>query len=351
MIVNLEEPVLMTITEVTSATVVKVKGDAEEVADSGDFFLLSPPPGVNPQTGTLAGIEGEDVTWHAWTSSGPSQYLWAQYRYMPPMLGFTDWNDSGNTVGAQSGGNKLGQYHCNNRVYNIHQGRWTSTDPSSSPWTNVLSYTHGNHLKYTDPTGLDDEEIIDEDGDGFDDRFRAIKCKTGFTAEAASGQEPCDCPVKLCQADTFGALGKAAGLKHCYIKLQCSDYLIFELDKSETGEKKSQVHRRKVIEMDAKDDKCVCISGTIWGTPINTDLLYGILMSMALRKEQYDYDVFSRNCCHWAVEILRRIGANLSGINRCGFSDNQGFNKDFTCPEDRPQVNDDDEFPVRPRHN
>lgn len=245
----------------------------------------------------------------------------------------------------------LGHYHCNNRVYNIHQGRWTSTDPSSSPWTNVLSYTHGNHLKYTDPTGLDDEEIIDEDGDGFDDRFRAIKCKTGFTAEAASGQEPCDCPVKLCQADTFGALGKAAGLKHCYIKLQCSDYLIFELDKSETGEKKSQVHRRKVIEMDAKDDKCVCISGTIWGTPINTDLLYGILMSMALRKEQYDYDVFSRNCCHWAVEILRRIGANLSGINRCGFSDNQGFNKDFTCPEDRPQVNDDDEFPVRPRHN
>ena len=106
MIVNLEEPAQMTITEVTSSTEVKVKGDADAVAASDDFFLLSPPPGVNPQTGTLASIEGEDVTWYAWTSSGPSQYLWAHYRYMPPMLGFTDYNDSGNTVGAQSGANK-----------------------------------------------------------------------------------------------------------------------------------------------------------------------------------------------------------------------------------------------------
>ena len=49
---------------------------------------------------------------------------------------------------------KLGQYHCVNRVYDVLQGRWTSLDPSSSPWSNLLDYVGNGFISLSDPLGL-----------------------------------------------------------------------------------------------------------------------------------------------------------------------------------------------------
>lgn len=51
-------------------------------------------------------------------------------------------------------GNKLGNYHCWNRLYDIQTGRWTTPDPIASPVTNLLDYTSCNPHRRADPTGL-----------------------------------------------------------------------------------------------------------------------------------------------------------------------------------------------------
>lgn len=51
-------------------------------------------------------------------------------------------------------GNKLGQYHCNHRRYDIKQGRWISPDQASSPWFGLFDYCGGRYLAVTDPIGL-----------------------------------------------------------------------------------------------------------------------------------------------------------------------------------------------------
>lgn len=56
---------------------------------------------------------------------------------------------------------KLGNYHCNNRVYSIQAGRWLSPDQAKSPSWNLFGYASNQSVFLTDPTGLADE-ITDE---------------------------------------------------------------------------------------------------------------------------------------------------------------------------------------------
>lgn len=50
--------------------------------------------------------------------------------------------------------NKLGQYHCWNRVYDPAQGRFTTPDPAASPWSDLQDYVGGNPVSRSDPSGL-----------------------------------------------------------------------------------------------------------------------------------------------------------------------------------------------------
>ncbi|GIK53798.1 MAG: hypothetical protein BroJett014_27710 [Planctomycetota bacterium] len=150
-ILDMEFPVAQVITAVPTATTLKVAGDVRTLTDPGKFYILFAPPWVDPATGTLAEIitEGEDVDWNVLEKG--SLYLWAGYRYMFPMVGF---DDGGNTVGAQAGTNKLGNYHCNNRVYSIGHGRWLSPDQAASPFFNLFDYTGHRPTNRSDPSGL-----------------------------------------------------------------------------------------------------------------------------------------------------------------------------------------------------
>jgi len=49
--------------------------------------------------------------------------------------------------------NKLGNYHCNNRVYSIQAGRWLSPDQARSPYWNLNGYVL-RQMQVSDPTGL-----------------------------------------------------------------------------------------------------------------------------------------------------------------------------------------------------
>ena len=153
-ILDMEFPVAQVITAVPSATTLKVSGDVRTLTDPGKFYILFAPPKVNPANGTLADIvtAGEDDDWYDLTASS---HFWAGYRYQPPMVGFYK-PSNGTTVGAQAGNNKLGNYHCNNRIYSISHGRWLSPDQASSPAWNLFRYAGNNSVQKTDPTGLID---------------------------------------------------------------------------------------------------------------------------------------------------------------------------------------------------
>lgn len=140
------------ITGVTSTTLT-VTGDLTTIAASGDYFRVHIPVGSDKSTGTLASYDpiGETWTWDA--ANAGSRRLWASYLYMPPRMGFTDEN--GFTVGTQGGTNKLGQYHCNNRQYDIKQGRWISPDQAARPWFDLFDYAECQRIQRMDPTGLE----------------------------------------------------------------------------------------------------------------------------------------------------------------------------------------------------
>ena len=144
---DVELPSYLEIVEVdeSSGNWVRVKGDADTLATSGSTYRIHAPPGVDRATGALiTGLE----------ESG-SQWLWAGYEYVPPMVGFADpaGQDPG-TYGAQTGGNKLGSYHCWNRVYEPATGRWTTPDPVATPWVNAMGYVQHNPTNMADPRGL-----------------------------------------------------------------------------------------------------------------------------------------------------------------------------------------------------
>ncbi|MBK8205155.1 MAG: hypothetical protein IPK87_00045 [Planctomycetes bacterium] len=121
-------------------------GDADTLATSGSTYRIHAPPGVDRATGAL--ITGME--------EAGSQWLWAGYEYVPPMVGFADpaGQDPG-TYGAQSGGNKVGSYHCWNRVYDPQTGRWTTPDPAQTPVQNLLVYVWSSPLGLSDVSGLE----------------------------------------------------------------------------------------------------------------------------------------------------------------------------------------------------
>ncbi len=69
--------------------------------------------------------------------------------------------------------NKLGNYHCNNRVYSISHGRWLSPDQAANPAYNLFDYVYTSPLFATDPLGLN--SISDTIGRMFDDAKKAAK--------------------------------------------------------------------------------------------------------------------------------------------------------------------------------
>ena len=68
---------------------------------------------------------------------------------------FTPTSTSPSSVSAQSERNKLGNYHCWNRVYDAFMGRWTTPDPTASPWRNHWDYCANNPPTTSDNSGLD----------------------------------------------------------------------------------------------------------------------------------------------------------------------------------------------------
>lgn len=175
---DVELPSYLEIVEVdeSSGNWVRVKGDADTLVTTGSTYRLHAPPGVDRATGALiTGLE-----------EAGSHWLWSGYEYVPPMVGFADpaGQDPG-IYGAQSGGNKLGSYHCWNRVYDVHTGRWTTPDPAESPWSNLWAYAGGRPTLGTDPTGLDYSQIDEliEEGCLTEAEISAVKAlsKAGWT--------------------------------------------------------------------------------------------------------------------------------------------------------------------------
>src|SRR5690606_7725630 len=83
-------PCYLQIIEVTSATSIKVKGDARGLSNPDDQWRIHAPPGVDNTTGGL----------HTDLTEAGSRYLYGSMRYMPPQVGF---DISGLLAGCQSG--------------------------------------------------------------------------------------------------------------------------------------------------------------------------------------------------------------------------------------------------------
>ena len=77
--------------------------------------------------------------------------------------------------GAATGTNRLGQYYCWNRNYDVNLGRWTTPDPVATPWWSLFDYVFGRSTQRVDFRGL--EPITAS--------AAAWKCITGALAGAA----------------------------------------------------------------------------------------------------------------------------------------------------------------------
>jgi YD repeat-containing protein len=95
---DVNEPCYLQIIEVTSATSIKVEGDARGLSQPDDQWRIHAPPGVDQTTGGL----------HTDLTEAGSRYLYGTMRYMPPQAGF---DISGTIYGAQPGTNKPGNYY------------------------------------------------------------------------------------------------------------------------------------------------------------------------------------------------------------------------------------------------
>lgn len=77
----------------------------------------------------------------------------------------------------------LGNCHCNNRVYSIQAGRWTTPDPVATPWWNMTSYVCC-FLQLSDPTGLADSGLPPDPGHNSRNHLKDLE-------EAAAKQGKC----------------------------------------------------------------------------------------------------------------------------------------------------------------
>jgi len=142
--VNIGAPLIIT---GTTATTLTVAGDARGVAANGTRYIVYAAPFVNPAHGA----------WQTDPHKGGTRYLWAGYRYQPPQMGF--WVDPPGApalgvYGASTGTNRLGQYYCWNRLYDVNLARWTTPDPVATPWWALTVYVNNEPLQRTDTAGL-----------------------------------------------------------------------------------------------------------------------------------------------------------------------------------------------------
>ncbi|MCC6573369.1 MAG: hypothetical protein IT462_06205 [Planctomycetes bacterium] len=180
MLANILQPTPLNLTYAHASNyTVKVAGDADQLASSGDTYRIAPPPGVNLATGALAtytnGSLGDNTT-----ADPGSRLLWCGYRYDPPMVGVyvnppstpplgiygcqegpdgyaPAWMQGGSGSDTDGCGNVLGTYYCWNRVYSPYLGRWTTPDPAASPFWNLWDYCVNAPTCLADPTGLETE--------------------------------------------------------------------------------------------------------------------------------------------------------------------------------------------------
>ena len=154
---NLEKPAILNLGGYVSGSKMQLQGDPLFLADlRTERYHIAAPPGVcGPNTGTsysATGATADPRDRNKANASNPgSRYLWAGYMYLTPIVGV--WNGS-SIQGSQSGINKLGQYHCWNRTYDVSTGRWTTPDPAATPWWNLFDYADGQVGTMSDPTGL-----------------------------------------------------------------------------------------------------------------------------------------------------------------------------------------------------
>ncbi|MBK8205161.1 MAG: hypothetical protein IPK87_00075 [Planctomycetes bacterium] len=131
------------------------KGDTRNLADpETDRYMLLPPAGVSATTGAYA--KPEDLGENDYTDRG-TMWLWSGYLYVTPQVGH---DVNGTTYGAQSGTNKVGSYHCWNRVYEPATGRWTTPDPAASPSTSLWDYVASNPTTGADSSGLEPHKCL-----------------------------------------------------------------------------------------------------------------------------------------------------------------------------------------------
>jgi hypothetical protein len=96
---DVNEPCYLQIIEVTSATSIKVKGDARGLSEPDDQWRIHAPPGVDNTTGGL----------HTDLTTSGSRYLYGSMRYMPPQAGF---EVVGTVYGRQGGESQWGTVYC-----------------------------------------------------------------------------------------------------------------------------------------------------------------------------------------------------------------------------------------------
>ncbi len=159
--VNIGAPLIIT---GATATTLTVAGDVETVrwtveraelcgagssgvASSGSQYIVYAAPFTDSVRGT----------WQTDPHKGGTRYLWAGYRYQPSQMGF--WVDPPGTAGlgvygAATGTNRLGQYYCWNRTYDVNIGRWTAPDPVAMPFFNLVDYAGCKPVSRNDPSGL-----------------------------------------------------------------------------------------------------------------------------------------------------------------------------------------------------
>ncbi len=154
---NLEKSAILNLGGYVSGSKMQLQGDPLFLVDlRTERYHIAAPPGVcGPNTGTsysATGATADPRDRNKANASNPgSRYLWAGYMYLTPIVGV--WNGS-SIQGSQSGINKLGQYHCWNRTYDVSTGRWTTPDPAVSPWWNLEVYSLARPISNCDPSGL-----------------------------------------------------------------------------------------------------------------------------------------------------------------------------------------------------
>lgn len=163
--VKVENFTYLEITDVPSSTTIKVKGDADTLAASGDRYWLFAPPHVDPSTGAARGSNDGGT----FIPDYDTHYLWGLYRYQPPMTGYyvdPDGAPVEGVYGAQTGTNQAGTYHAGARTYDPQTGRWTTPDPASQH-PSLFIYASVRPTFLGDPTGL--AELVAKDFADCDD--------------------------------------------------------------------------------------------------------------------------------------------------------------------------------------